>query len=304
MGSTALRIEHIGSTAVPGIWAKPVIDVLVAVADVRDPGTVSALSSAGYELRVDESGHRMFRNVDADAHVHLWSAQEDIERHLTFRDWLRGNDEERALYEHVKRQLTQREWRSQNDYAEAKTPVVSAILRRANGRHDGPRVESFAELILKRLPQRASVLEIGAGEGRLARILARAGHDVTALDRHLRSSFPIVETSFEDYDAGTKRFDCVAAQLVLHHADGLDAFLEKIHLLLKPGGFVAVDDYGWERSDDPAFRKEREDLLTSETTLAALRKYFREDSYFDHAYLEEGAGTDLLGYTFFGIPVN
>jgi GrpB-like predicted nucleotidyltransferase (UPF0157 family) len=301
LGETSARVEHIGSTAVPGLAAKPVVDILVAVHDPHDETVRAALEASGYRLHVDEPGHRMFRTPEMDVHVHLWvSDSDDVTRHLLFRDWLRAHPEDRALYEHVKRKLAERQWRDRNDYAQAKTPVISGILRRARGAAQGPRIANFAALLLSRLPERANVLEIGAGEGELAQMLADAGHNVTALDRGLRSRFPIVEAPFEEYDPGETRFDCIAAQYVLHHAGDLNGMLSKIRALLKPDGFIAIDDYGWERSDDPTFRDDRGDLHTSETMLAQLRTHFRETYYADHAYLDDGAGTDLMGFTFVG----
>jgi GrpB-like predicted nucleotidyltransferase (UPF0157 family) len=66
-GAEAMRIEHVGSTAVPGPAAKPIIDVLVTVADVEDePRYLPALQGAGYVLRVREPGHRLVRAADGD----------------------------------------------------------------------------------------------------------------------------------------------------------------------------------------------------------------------------------------------
>jgi GrpB-like predicted nucleotidyltransferase (UPF0157 family) len=297
----ALRIEHIGSTAVPGLAAKPVIDILAAVDDIRDTQIHLALRSAGYALVVEEPDHRMYRTARMDVHVHLWPVgSPEIERHLKFRDWLRAHPSDRDLYEHVKRKFAEREWNDRNDYAEAKTPVVNAILRRANGQRYGPRVDEFANLIAQYVPAPARLLEVGAGEGELARTLDGAGYDVVALDRHLRSTFPVVESAFEDFDAEPQSFDGILAQLVLHHVENLDAFLEKCSASLRPRGILAIDDYGWERSKDPAFRADRADLQTSQTMLSALRSHFREVAYSNHAYFDEGAGSDLLGFTFIG----
>lgn len=296
------RIDHIGSTSVPGLAAKPVIDILVQGASYDDRDVRSALQSAGYELAVDEPGHRMFASADQNAHVHLWVDPSDSERHIRFRDWLRAHPEDCELYAHVKRELAKRTWETRDDYAEAKTPVIRAILRRAGGEALGPRTARFANLLLERLPPHARILEIGAGEGLLAKQLAAAGHDVVALDTHLRSTFPIVETSFENYDAPAHSFDCIAAQLVLHHVPDLKAALDKIGALLKPTGIVAIDDYGWERSTDEAFRRERSDLHTSQAMLAALRAHFTQTYYADHAYFSDGAGDDGLAFTFIGTP--
>jgi GrpB-like predicted nucleotidyltransferase (UPF0157 family) len=132
LGRRALRIDHIGSTSVPGLAAKPVVDVLVAVDDVHDERITSLVELVGYVLRVREPGHRMVRTPERDVHVHLWRAEsDDVRRHLLFRDWLRVDPSDRALYERVKRELAARDWPDTNDYAEAKTEVIEAVTRRA-----------------------------------------------------------------------------------------------------------------------------------------------------------------------------
>ncbi|HEV3155299.1 MAG TPA: GrpB family protein [Candidatus Baltobacteraceae bacterium] len=133
LGDVARSIDHIGSTAVPGLAAKRVIDVCVGVDDVeREESFRPALEAAGYVLRVREPGHRMFRTPSADVHVHLWpAAGEDIARHLAFRDRLRENAADRALYDRTKRELAKRNWAVRNDYAEAKGEVIAQITQRA-----------------------------------------------------------------------------------------------------------------------------------------------------------------------------
>ncbi len=128
-GATA--IEHIGSTSVPGLAAKPIIDVIVVVADITTPEVQAALEHAGYELRVREADHRMFRTPAHDVHVHLWTDPADNARHLGFRDWLRVHDDDRDRYEAVKRELATRQWGDMNDYADAKSPVIAEIAARA-----------------------------------------------------------------------------------------------------------------------------------------------------------------------------
>jgi GrpB-like predicted nucleotidyltransferase (UPF0157 family) len=132
MGDRALRIEHVGSTSVPGLAAKPIIDISVGVDDPDDDAAlVPALIGAGYPLRVIEPEHRMFRSPQRDVHVHVWREGSDGQREqLLFRDRLRVNADDRVLYESVKRELAERKWDSMGDYAEAKTDVVAEIMRR------------------------------------------------------------------------------------------------------------------------------------------------------------------------------
>jgi GrpB-like predicted nucleotidyltransferase (UPF0157 family) len=125
-----VRVEHVGSTAVPGLIAKPIVDIQVSVADVEDEAAyVGALEAAGYVLRVREPGHRMLRTPALDVHVHVCAVGSDWEaRHLAFRDRLRADEVARDRYAAVKRELAQRDWPTMNDYAEAKSGVISAIM--------------------------------------------------------------------------------------------------------------------------------------------------------------------------------
>ena len=136
LGEAALSVEHIGSTSVPGLAAKPIVDILLAVEDSGDEGSyVPALEEAGYVLRVREPDfdeHRMFRTPEKDVHVHVFSSgSPEIERYLLLRERLRENDEDRELYARTKRELARREWPSMQHYAEAKTEVVEGIIARA-----------------------------------------------------------------------------------------------------------------------------------------------------------------------------
>ena len=127
----ALRIEHIGSTAVPGLAAKPIIDVLVVVADAEDPSLVESFKTAGYELRVIEPRHRMFRTPERDVHVHVWPEGDEARGYLRLRDLLRRDPAARSAYEELKRALAPRDWASMDDYADAKGPLIRDLLRRA-----------------------------------------------------------------------------------------------------------------------------------------------------------------------------
>src|SRR4051794_32270352 len=132
LGDRALRIEHIGSTAVPGLAAKPIVDVLVEVAALDEAGLTPPLNAAGYRLRVREDGHLMFRAPARDVHVHMWPAgSEEVSRHLAFRDRLRSSPEDRRAYEDLKRDLAARDWDDMNHYAEAKGGLIREILDRA-----------------------------------------------------------------------------------------------------------------------------------------------------------------------------
>lgn len=130
----AVRIEHIGSTAVPGLAAKPVVDILVTVTDVErdEPRFALAIEELGFDLRVREEGHRAYRTPQRDVNLHVWSDDEpEVENYLVFRDHLRGHPEDRELYARVKRELAKREWADVNHYADAKTEVVQDIMSRA-----------------------------------------------------------------------------------------------------------------------------------------------------------------------------
>ncbi len=136
LGGRALQIEHVGSTSVPGLAAKPVIDILLVVADSADePSYVPALEAAGFVLRIREPEwheHRLFKGPDIDLNLHVFSAGSvEIERLLLLRDRLRENPAERQLYEQTKRELASRTWKYVQDYADAKSSVIEGIISRA-----------------------------------------------------------------------------------------------------------------------------------------------------------------------------
>jgi GrpB-like predicted nucleotidyltransferase (UPF0157 family) len=136
LGDTALRVEHVGSTSVPGLAAKPIIDVLLVVPDSADePSYVPALEAAGYVLRIREPDwfeHRLLKGPDTDVNLHVFGAgTEEIDRMLRFRDHLRASDDDRDHYARTKRELARRTWRHVQHYADAKTAVVGKIMARA-----------------------------------------------------------------------------------------------------------------------------------------------------------------------------
>ncbi|WP_308113158.1 GrpB family protein [Curtobacterium aurantiacum] len=132
-GTDAPVVEHIGSTAVPGLAAKPIVDIVVVVPDITDEATyLDPLLAAGYELRVREPGHRLVRTPARDVHVHVYErGATAIDEYLLLRDHLRADACDRALYERTKRELLDRSWGDMNEYADAKTAVIAAIKERA-----------------------------------------------------------------------------------------------------------------------------------------------------------------------------
>jgi GrpB-like predicted nucleotidyltransferase (UPF0157 family) len=136
LGERALRLEHCGSTSVPGLTAKPIVDMVLEVPDSADESTyVTPQEQAGYVLRIREPDwyqHRLFKGPDTDINLHVFSAGcPEIERMLLFRDWLRSNVAERDLYLRTKLELAQREWKYTQNYADAKSEVVEEIVSRA-----------------------------------------------------------------------------------------------------------------------------------------------------------------------------
>ena len=137
LGDTAIRVEHVGSTSVPGLAAKPIIDIVVEVTDSGDESTyVTPLEFHGYQLRIREPDwwkHRMLKGPDADVNLHVFTVGcPEVARMLRFRDHLRVNPSDRKLYEAKKRELALREWGYTQNYADAKTDVVEEIIVRAN----------------------------------------------------------------------------------------------------------------------------------------------------------------------------
>jgi GrpB-like predicted nucleotidyltransferase (UPF0157 family) len=136
LSGLALLVEHVGSTSVPGLAARPRIDVVLVVPDSADePAYVPPLERAGYVLRIREPDwfeHRVFKGPDTDVNLHTFPpACPEVERMVLFRDWLRLNDGDRLRYERTKRELAARRWEYVQHYADAKSEVVEAILAHA-----------------------------------------------------------------------------------------------------------------------------------------------------------------------------
>jgi GrpB-like predicted nucleotidyltransferase (UPF0157 family) len=136
LGDNVLQLDHVGSTSVRGLPAKPLIDINLVVADTTDEDAyVPPLEAIGYELRVREPDwyeHRLLRGFDPPVNLHVFNPGcEEIDKMLRFRDHLRTNDEDRELYARTKRELAAQEWKYVQNYADAKTAVVQEILSRA-----------------------------------------------------------------------------------------------------------------------------------------------------------------------------
>ena len=138
LGVKAVLIEHVGSTSVPGLLAKPIIDILLVVADSADEQSyVPLLEAANYTLRIREPDwheHRLFKGPDTNINLHVFSkGSTEAERMLIFRDWLRGNSQDRDRYAKSKQKLAKRNWKYVQNYADAKSEVVESIIARARG---------------------------------------------------------------------------------------------------------------------------------------------------------------------------
>jgi len=136
LGAKALSIEHVGSTSVPGLPAKPIIDILLVVESSADEKSyLPVLEAAGYVLGIREPDwheHRMFKGPDTNINLHVFSrGDEEIERMLIFRERLRENPVDRDFYLRRKRELAQKDWNYVQNYADAKSKVVESIIARA-----------------------------------------------------------------------------------------------------------------------------------------------------------------------------
>jgi len=136
LGDQIVRIEHVGSTSVPGLAAKPILDIALEVPDATDEEAyVPALERAGYTLRIREPEwfeHRGLRGRNPNVNLHVFSAGcEEVDRMVVFRNRLRADRADRELYAAKKRELAARDWTYAQQYADAKTEVVLEILSRA-----------------------------------------------------------------------------------------------------------------------------------------------------------------------------
>jgi GrpB-like predicted nucleotidyltransferase (UPF0157 family) len=136
LGDRVVELHHAGSTSVPGLAAKPIIDIVLVVPDSSDePAYVPDLEAAGYRLVIREPEwfeHRVYKRPDTNINHHTVSpGSPEIARMVGFRDWLRTHPDDRNLYERKKRELAKQTWAYTQNYADAKTEVVEEIVGRA-----------------------------------------------------------------------------------------------------------------------------------------------------------------------------
>lgn len=143
IGAGAAIIEHIGSTSVTGLAAKPIIDIMIGLRDfsVADR-LVPEIVALGYiyipKYEKEMPYRRYFKKVAGGVsthHIHMVQAGGDFwQRHLLFRDYLMANPDVAAAYAVLKKELAKLEWDDTNDYADAKTAFVKNIENMAGGR--------------------------------------------------------------------------------------------------------------------------------------------------------------------------
>jgi GrpB-like predicted nucleotidyltransferase (UPF0157 family) len=133
LGARALLVEHTGSTSVPGLAAKPIIDITLTVRDSAEEATyVPDLEGVGYHLHIREPDwyeHRLLKDAAETVNLHVFTTGSvEVDRMIRFRDILRADPVARAEYESAKRALAERTWGELQEYADAKTDVVARIL--------------------------------------------------------------------------------------------------------------------------------------------------------------------------------
>ena len=136
LGERALAVEHVGSTSVPGLWAKPVVDVDLTVVDSGDEDAwLPDLEAAGFVLRLREPDweqHRCLRGSGPASNVHVFSpGAREPQRHALFRDWLREHPDDRDTYASVKREVAERGFTDAMLYNNAKAWAVYDLYEKA-----------------------------------------------------------------------------------------------------------------------------------------------------------------------------
>lgn len=132
LGASAISIEHIGSTAVPGLAAKPVLDILITAVPFPLPQrTITGIESLGYQHRGENgiAGRQYFRTRPHARHLHVFApGAAEADRHVLFRDYLRAHSDALQRYADLKRRLAERHRFDREAYVQGKDALVSALL--------------------------------------------------------------------------------------------------------------------------------------------------------------------------------
>lgn len=139
LGENVVAVHHIGSTAIPNIYAKPVVDLLVEVRDIGEvDGRGPAMEALGYEVMGEYGipGRRYFRKDDKEGirthHVHVFEAgSAEAGRHLAFRDYMIAHPLEAQRYSELKRKLAEEHSQSIDGYMDGKDGFIKEVDRRA-----------------------------------------------------------------------------------------------------------------------------------------------------------------------------
>ncbi|WP_020658087.1 GrpB family protein [Amycolatopsis benzoatilytica] len=332
LGERVVLLEHVGSTSVPGLAAKPIVDILLEVPDSDDEDNyLPDLEAAGYRLVIREPDwekHRCFKGPDTNVNLHVHSpGNGQTERYLLFRDRLRSHPEELARYLGEKRRLAAQVWEYVQNYADAKNDVIDEIIDRAraaqydrfgaayakhaatsvtNALYDRPAILSLAGPVAGK-----SVLDVGCAAGHLSAKLAAAGADVLGVD----ASEAMISLARKEFGEAARfevadvahplsipdsSIDVVTASLVLHYLEDWTATLAELRRVLRPGGLFVFsvhhpgEDWHWfERTN--YFERE---LLDDEFPLGDLRHrvqfYRRPLSWTFDAVRDAGFAVDRL----------
>ena len=144
LGLIIAQIDHIGSTAVPGLGAKPIIDIMIALNNVAEVnGCILPLKNIGYEPLGENGipGRHFFRKLSKETgirthHLHVVGAGNDfIAKHLLFRDYLRSHPETARQYYQLKKELSSEHGDDRNSYTDAKTQFIESVLAKAKTTH-------------------------------------------------------------------------------------------------------------------------------------------------------------------------
>ncbi|WIX97806.1 GrpB family protein [Amycolatopsis mongoliensis] len=332
LGEQVLVLEHVGSTSVPGLCAKPCVDILLEVPDSDDEDAyLPALVAAGYRLVIREPDwekHRCFKGPDTNINLHVYSpGNGQTPRYRLFRDRLRSHPEELALYAAKKRELGSREWKYIQQYADAKTEVVEEIIGRARAEQYDGYSEAYAEHAEKSITnayydrpaivdlagdvEGLSVLDVGCAAGHLSALLAERGAGVLGIDSSAgmvavaREKFGDV-ARFEQVDVSRPlelpdaSIDVITASLVLHYLPDWGPTLSEFRRVLKPGGALVFsvhhpgEDWRWFDKDDYFQLELLEDDFGLDGKPHPVRFYRRPLSWTFQAVRDAGFAVDRL----------